>query len=33
MLLTVDVGNTQTVLGLYEDGDYRSSADAGLVDH
>jgi len=33
MLLTVDVGNTQTVLGLYEDGASRSSAEAGLVDH
>ncbi len=33
MLLTIDVGNTQTVLGLYEDGASRSSAEAGLVDH
>jgi type III pantothenate kinase len=33
MLLTVDVGNTQTVLGLYEDGASMSTAEAGLVDH
>ena len=30
MLLTIDVGNTQTVLGLYEDGASRSSAEARL---
>ena len=33
MLLTIDVGNTQTVLGLYESGATMSSADAGLVDN
>ena len=33
MLLTIDVGNTQTVLGLYEAGAAGSAADAGLIDH
>ncbi|MDG2428920.1 MAG: type III pantothenate kinase [Acidimicrobiales bacterium] len=33
MLLTIDVGNTQTVLGLYEDGSAVNAADAGLVDN
>jgi len=33
MLLTIDVGNTQTVLGLYEADAAVSAADAGLVDH
>ena len=33
MLLTIDVGNTQTVLGLYEADAAGSAADAGLVDH
>ena len=35
MLLTIDVGNTQTVLGLYELGDPASleSAEGGLVGH
>ncbi|HCW01501.1 MAG TPA: pantothenate kinase, partial [Acidimicrobiaceae bacterium] len=33
MLLTIDVGNTQTVLGLYEVGSPVAAADSGLVDH
>ena len=33
MLLTIDVGNTETVLGLYESGATMSSAAAGLVDN
>ena len=33
MLLAIDVGNTQTVLGLYEPTSSVSSADAGLVDY
>ena len=33
MLLTIDVGNTQTVIGLYEDGHPGSTADAGLLEH
>ncbi len=35
MLLSVDVGNTQTVLGLYELGDPASleTAEGGLVGH
>ncbi|MCY3785810.1 MAG: type III pantothenate kinase [bacterium] len=35
MLLTIDVGNTQTVLGLYQQGDPASleSAEGGLVGH
>ncbi|MBI00614.1 MAG: pantothenate kinase [Acidimicrobiaceae bacterium] len=33
MLLAIDIGNTQTVLGLYEPTSSVSSADAGLVDY
>ena len=33
MLLTIDVGNTQTVLGLYEAGSPVAAADSGLADH
>ncbi len=34
MLLTIDVGNTQTVLGLYDPGaDHGEGAGVGLVDH
>ncbi|MEE2768402.1 MAG: type III pantothenate kinase [Actinomycetota bacterium] len=33
MLLTVDVGNTQTVIGLYEDDAPMASAESGLVEH
>ena len=33
MLLTIDVGNTQTVIGLYEDDGDASSAEAGLLEH
>lgn len=33
MLLAIDVGNTQTVLGLYRLGQPASGADSGLVDH
>jgi type III pantothenate kinase len=33
MLLTIDVGNTQTVLGLYEAGSPVAAADSGLVDY
>ena len=34
MLLTIDVGNTQNVLGLYDpDSDAGEGAAVGLVDH
>ncbi|MDP6215225.1 MAG: type III pantothenate kinase, partial [Acidimicrobiales bacterium] len=33
MLLTIDVGNTQTVIGLYDDDDDRSTAEVGLLEH
>lgn len=34
MLLTIDVGNTQTVIGVYDlDADHGDGASAGLVDH
>ena len=33
MLLTIDVGNTQTVIGLYEDEVPPSTAASGLVEH
>ena len=33
MLLAIDVGNTQTVLGLYEADSGATAADTGLVDH
>ena len=33
MLLAIDVGNTQTVLGLYEADSGAAAADTGLVDH
>ena len=34
MLLTIDVGNTQTVLGLYDpDTETGDGAAVGLVDH
>ena len=33
MLLTIDVGNTQTVIGLYEAGGDTATADAGLLEH
>ncbi len=33
MLLTVDVGNTQTVVGLYDNADDCQRAEGGLVDH
>jgi type III pantothenate kinase len=34
VLLTIDVGNTQTVLGLYDPGaDHGDGAGVGLVDH
>ena len=32
MLLTIDVGNTQTVIGLYESSAATSEADTGLLD-
>ncbi len=33
MLLTIDVGNTQTVIGLYEEDDPATTAESGLVEH
>ena len=32
MLLTIDVGNTQTVIGLYESSTSAGEADSGLLD-
>ena len=32
MLLTIDVGNTQTVIGLYESSASVAQADSGLLD-
>ena len=33
MLLAIDVGNTQTVIGLYESSTSATQADSGLLDY